>query len=123
MERHVEAFLGFLVVTGSLSTAACSNSSSGAHQKDASLGSKDAASDVASSAKDASRKDAALKGSGPDAHAEAGSSKGPPPEVVANAKDWPMANRNYQATRATFDATINKSNVSKLTKAWSFTIP
>jgi alcohol dehydrogenase (cytochrome c) len=59
------------------------------------------------------------------ADAEAGPSrpKGAPPEVTQYAKDWPLANRDYQATRATVDSTISKANVRKLAEAWKFELP
>lgn len=49
--------------------------------------------------------------------------KGPPPEVLKAAKEWPLANRDYEGTRATFDSSINKASVSKLDKAWAFDLP
>jgi outer membrane protein assembly factor BamB/plastocyanin len=45
-----------------------------------------------------------------------------PPEVTQNAKDWPMANRDYTNSRATKDSTINASNATTLGEAWHFDI-
>jgi outer membrane protein assembly factor BamB len=46
-----------------------------------------------------------------------------PPEVVQYSADWPMANRDYHNTRATFDSTIDSGNVATLGIAWTFDIP
>jgi outer membrane protein assembly factor BamB len=42
-----------------------------------------------------------------------------PPEVAANAHQWPLPNRDYASTRAVLDAGISARNVSRLTLAWS----
>ncbi|MEY4508488.1 MAG: Quinoprotein ethanol dehydrogenase [Pseudomonadota bacterium] len=55
--------------------------------------------------------------------AQIATKKGPPPEVLRASKEWPTANRDYAATRATFDSTITKANIAKLTQAWSFELP
>lgn len=59
----------------------------------------------------------------PEADAAHGPFAGPPPEVVKAAKEWPLANRDYAGTRATFDSRITASTVATLTKAWSFELP
>lgn len=46
-----------------------------------------------------------------------------PPEIEQFAAEWPMANRDYANTRATFDSTIDSSNVDELGVAWTFEIP
>ncbi len=46
-----------------------------------------------------------------------------PPEVTTYAKDWPMANKDYSNSRATFDSTIDSGNVAKLNVSWSFKFP
>ena len=46
-----------------------------------------------------------------------------PPEVAVNAKDWPLPNKDYENTRATFDSEISSENVVNLVTAWSFPIP
>lgn len=46
-----------------------------------------------------------------------------PPEVSEFAGDWPLPNKDYENSRATFDSQISSSNVSKLSVAWSFPIP
>jgi outer membrane protein assembly factor BamB len=66
----------------------------------------------------------ALVDAGIDAgDAQQNSKKGPPPEVLRAAKEWPTASRDYAATRATFDSTINKANIAQLTQAWNFVLP
>jgi glucose dehydrogenase len=45
-----------------------------------------------------------------------------PPEIIHYQGDWPMANKDYQNTRATKDSTITSSNVASLSLAWSYTI-
>lgn len=53
-----------------------------------------------------------------------GKSEGPvPPEVADNAEDWPLPNKDYESTRATFNSAISSENVSDLKVAWSFPIP
>jgi glucose dehydrogenase len=63
-----------------------------------------------------------IDGGGMDAQV-ASRKLGPPPEVVAAAKEWPNTNRDYAGTRATFDSKIKASNVSTLTQAWAFDLP
>jgi hypothetical protein len=46
-----------------------------------------------------------------------------PPEVEQFAAEWPMANKDYGNTRATFDSRINSHNVHELGVAWAFAIP
>jgi outer membrane protein assembly factor BamB/plastocyanin len=46
-----------------------------------------------------------------------------PPEVLLFSDDWPLANKDYNNTRATFTSKINSKNVSKLQVAWTFEIP
>jgi outer membrane protein assembly factor BamB len=46
-----------------------------------------------------------------------------PPEVEQFAAEWPMANKDYANTRATFDSRINSENVHELGVAWAFAIP
>src|SRR5262245_11071678 len=75
--------------------------------------SPDASVSDASSGADADRPDGA----------EGGPPKGPPPEVLADPKGWPMANHDYRATRAAVGSTITRANVSRLEEAWSFEIP
>ena len=44
---------------------------------------------------------------------------GPPPEVQeAKSVDWPMANFDYDNTRAVVDSPINSANVAQLEEAW-----
>jgi len=45
-----------------------------------------------------------------------------PPEILQYQADWPLANKDYQNTRATTDSTINSSNVASLSLGWSYTI-
>ncbi len=45
-----------------------------------------------------------------------------PPEILQYQGDWPLANKDYQNTRATKDSTINSSNVASLSLAWSYAI-
>ena len=45
-----------------------------------------------------------------------------PPEVQLNQGDWPLANKDYQNTRATKNSTITSSNVASLLIAWSYPI-
>lgn len=47
--------------------------------------------------------------------ADAGASlRAEPPEILRHASDWPLANRDYENTRATFDSTLRASNVATL---------
>jgi outer membrane protein assembly factor BamB len=46
-----------------------------------------------------------------------------PPEVTQNAADWPVANKDYNNTRATADSAINPTNVNTLDVTWTFDIP
>ncbi len=48
---------------------------------------------------------------------------GIPPEVAANARDWPLPGRDYSNTRATTDSAINASNIARLEVAWSYPLP
>jgi glucose dehydrogenase/uncharacterized cupredoxin-like copper-binding protein len=43
-----------------------------------------------------------------------------PPEIETYANDWPMAQANYAATRASASSTIDSSNVDQLGVAWSY---
>jgi outer membrane protein assembly factor BamB len=45
-----------------------------------------------------------------------------PPDVAQYQGDWPMANKNYENTRATTDSTINAGNVASLSVSWSYPI-
>ncbi|HVQ00452.1 MAG TPA: PQQ-binding-like beta-propeller repeat protein [Candidatus Thermoplasmatota archaeon] len=45
-----------------------------------------------------------------------------PPDVSQYQGDWPMANKNYENTRATTDSTITATNVAGLSVAWSYAI-
>ncbi|VVB60262.1 Outer membrane protein assembly factor BamB [uncultured archaeon] len=45
-----------------------------------------------------------------------------PPEIIQYQGDWPLANKDYQNTRATKDSTITSSNVASLSLAWSYAI-
>jgi uncharacterized protein YjbI with pentapeptide repeats/outer membrane protein assembly factor BamB len=60
---------------------------------------------------------------GSTAHPVAAQDVGVPPEVAANADQWPMANGNYAGTRATFAAEIDSTNVHRLEVAWRFPLP
>ena len=46
-----------------------------------------------------------------------------PPEVADHAGDWPLPNKDYGNTRATWDSAITSENVQNLGVAWSFPIP
>ena len=46
-----------------------------------------------------------------------------PPEVVAYADDWPLPGRDYLNSRATFDSSIDSTNVATLTPAWQVPLP
>jgi len=46
-----------------------------------------------------------------------------PKEVTKYEKDWPLANKDYSNSRASFDSNINSGNVSKLDLEWTFAIP
>jgi glucose dehydrogenase len=71
---------------------------------------------------DAAPGDAGTSAVRPDG-ADAGPAKGPPPEVLESPHDWPMANHDYQATRAAIGSSITRANVANLEEAWSFEIP
>jgi glucose dehydrogenase/uncharacterized cupredoxin-like copper-binding protein len=43
-----------------------------------------------------------------------------PPEIETYANDWPMAQANYAATRASASSTIDSSNLDQLGVAWSY---
>jgi len=45
-----------------------------------------------------------------------------PPEVLQYSHDWPLANKDYANTRATFDVGIDSDNVRSLEVAWSVPI-
>ncbi|MEA2530412.1 MAG: hypothetical protein QOG89_2056 [Thermomicrobiales bacterium] len=45
-----------------------------------------------------------------------------PPEAVRYASDWPMAQHDLAATRATLDSPIDATNVAALEVAWTFKI-
>src|SRR3954470_20783680 len=54
-------------------------------------------------------------------HENAGFSHQPhgvPPEIDMYRDDWPLPNRDYENTRATFKSAIDSSNVTDLTEAW-----
>jgi outer membrane protein assembly factor BamB len=46
-----------------------------------------------------------------------------PPEVEQAAHEWPLPNKDYGNSRATFDSDIDSTNVSDLEAAWAFPIP
>ncbi len=46
-----------------------------------------------------------------------------PPEVADYRADWPLPNKDYSNTRATFDSNISSENAANLTASWSFPIP
>lgn len=52
-----------------------------------------------------------------------GDKRGVPPEVRMAEKEWPTANGDYAATRATFNSKIKASNVSQLQVKWSLALP
>jgi glucose dehydrogenase len=83
-------------------------------------------SDTNKESKDAGRADAEAPEGQPDGGvSDAGdaASSPLPPEVVSAAKEWPVANRDYAGTRATFDSAIKSSNVNTLKEVWSFELP
>lgn len=45
-----------------------------------------------------------------------------PPEYEEFAAEWPLPNKDYSNSRATFDSTIDSSSVTELGVAWSFPI-
>ena len=45
---------------------------------------------------------------------------GIPTEVAENADGWPLPNRDYSATRATFDSAIDSTTVDRLEVAWTY---
>jgi glucose dehydrogenase len=47
---------------------------------------------------------------------------GVPPEVEMNRDDWPLPNRDYDNTRASFTSAIDSSTVMQLTEAWRLKI-
>jgi alcohol dehydrogenase (cytochrome c) len=47
---------------------------------------------------------------------------GVPNEVRAGRREWPIANRDYAGTRATFDSRIKAANVATLTPAWAYNL-
>lgn len=46
-----------------------------------------------------------------------------PPEVLLSSDEWPLANKDYCNTRATFASGIHSRNVLRLRVAWTFDIP
>jgi glucose dehydrogenase len=48
--------------------------------------------------------------------------EGVPAEILQYGHEWPMGNRDYSNTRATFDSSISSENVDQLEIAWSFPI-
>jgi glucose dehydrogenase len=48
---------------------------------------------------------------------------GIPAEVSKFQADWPLPNRDYDNTRATFTASINAKNVGRLKESWRFEVP
>src|SRR5262249_9708065 len=53
------------------------------------------------------------------AAAQAPSPTAVPPEVVANAAAWPLANKDYANTRAVAGGTVTAGSVARLGVAWS----
>jgi outer membrane protein assembly factor BamB/mono/diheme cytochrome c family protein len=49
--------------------------------------------------------------------------RGIPPEVVEYADDWPLPNRDYANSRATFDSAIDSTTVADLEVAWRYDMP
>jgi len=54
--------------------------------------------------------------------APASAQPGVPPEVAANARQWPLPHRDYAAHRAVLDSRIYSGNVGRLAVAWSVPI-
>jgi outer membrane protein assembly factor BamB len=52
----------------------------------------------------------------------ASAQSGVPPEVAANAHQWPLPHRDYAANRAVLDSRIFSGNVARLEVAWSVPI-
>lgn len=48
---------------------------------------------------------------------------GIPPEVVQYADDWPLPGRDYLNSRATFDSSIDSTNIATLTPVWQVPLP
>jgi len=48
--------------------------------------------------------------------------EGVPPEIMQYAADWPLPNKDYENSRATTEASIDKDNVRDLSIAWTFNI-
>jgi glucose dehydrogenase len=72
--------------------------------------------------RDASRpQDAAMRDGA--ARDVAGEVPATPPEVLAHLGDWPLPNRDYENTRASFDATITSANIDALREAWRLPLP
>ncbi|HUF54864.1 MAG TPA: PQQ-binding-like beta-propeller repeat protein, partial [Dehalococcoidia bacterium] len=46
-----------------------------------------------------------------------------PPEIADNEDQWPLANHDYDSTRAAVNAEINSENVDDLGVGWTFEIP
>jgi glucose dehydrogenase len=45
-----------------------------------------------------------------------------PPEVSTHASDWPLPNRDYDNTRASFDSRIDSSTIAGLHELWRFAL-
>ena len=48
--------------------------------------------------------------------------EGVPPEITQYAADWPLPNKDYENSRATTEASIDRDNVRDLSIAWTFNI-
>ena len=46
-----------------------------------------------------------------------------PPEVLLSFREWPLANKDYNNSRATTSSRINSRNAARLKVAWTFDIP
>lgn len=49
--------------------------------------------------------------------------EGVPPEVVDGAEDWPLANRDYENSRAVLDGPIDSSTIDALEVVWRYDLP
>jgi glucose dehydrogenase len=47
----------------------------------------------------------------------------PPPEVAAESDGWPLANRDYDNSRAQFDSEIEASTIDQLERVWEYPVP
>jgi len=45
-----------------------------------------------------------------------------PLEIASNSSSWPLPNRDYASTRATFDSNISAETIDRLEVAWEFTL-